>query len=141
MNQRNGNAIVPANIDDVYRQIRECSDRTTKVGLDLADAADGAAEQMVADCEQLMRAVKDGTDRMRNELRVQMLEFANVMQEYSQAIAAKNAAYVEASERAMETMKTNTEMVRKALEAVAPETEPLELPRMLLGNVEKAISE
>src|SRR5438094_5771131 len=45
----------------------------------LVDEADKAAQKMVAECETLLAAVRQGTEQIRSELREKMVEFATAM--------------------------------------------------------------
>ena len=73
----------------LYQQISSSSDEAIKVALGLVDEADKAAQKMVAECETLLAAVRKGTEQIRSELREKMVEFATVMRDYSEEIAAK----------------------------------------------------
>jgi hypothetical protein len=44
---------------------------------------------MVAESETVLEAVREGTKQIRSELREKMVEFATVMRDYSETIAAK----------------------------------------------------
>jgi len=104
---------------EVAKYIKERSDEAAKVGLNLADTADQAAFEMVKECEELTRAVREGTERMRAELREKMVEFSTVMRDYSEAIAAKHQAYIEAGQQSIQAMEGNINALRKATQAVA----------------------
>ena len=107
--------------DALYQQITSSSDEAIKVALGLADEADKAAEKMVAECETLLAAVRQGTEQIRSELREKMVEFASVMREYSEEIAAKNRAYIEAARNTTDMISSHIEAVRVAMSAVARE--------------------
>ncbi len=96
MQGKNGGANAALH-DALYQQISSSSDEAIKVALGLVDEADKAAQKMVAECETLLAAVSQGTEQIRSELREKMVEFATVMRDYSEEIAAKNRAYVEAA--------------------------------------------
>jgi hypothetical protein len=123
MNEKHGkNGGPSAAIHDVlYKQIKYRSDEAIKVALGLADETDQAAQKMVAECETLCKAVKDGTEQIRSELREKMVEFATVMRDYSEAIAAKNTAYVEATRKTIDMISSHIETVRATIKIVAPE--------------------
>src|SRR6185437_12970377 len=74
--------------DALYEQISSSGDEAIKVALGLVDEADKAAQKMVAECETLLGAVRQDTEQIRSELREKMVEFATVMREYSDEIAA-----------------------------------------------------
>jgi hypothetical protein len=97
MNERQGkNGGESAALHDaLYQRITSSSDEAIKVALGLVDEADKAAQKMVAECETLLEAVRQGTEQIRSDLREKMVEFATVMRDYSETIAAKNTAYVE----------------------------------------------
>jgi len=107
--------------DVLYQQITSSSDEAIKVALGLVDEADTAAQKMVAECETLLAAVRQGTEQIRSELREKMLEFASVMHEYSEEIAAKNRAYIEAARNTTDMISSHIEAVRVAMSAVARE--------------------
>ena len=88
------------------------------------DEADKAAQKMVAECETLLGAVRQGTEQIRSELREKMVEFATVMREYSEEIAAKNRAYVEAARNTTDMISSHIDAVRAAMKAVAHEGAP-----------------
>jgi hypothetical protein len=50
-----------------------------------------------------------------------MIEFATVMRDYSETIAAKNTAYVESTRNTIDVVSSHIETVRAAMKAVAPE--------------------
>ena len=106
---------------ELYQQITSSSDEAIKVALGLVDEADEAAREMVAECETLLQAVRQATDQIRSELREKMIEFATVMRDYSEAIAAKNTAYVELTRNTIDVISSHIETVRAAMKAVAPE--------------------
>jgi hypothetical protein len=105
----------------LYQQITSSSDEAIKVALGLVDEADEAARKMVAECETLLQAVRQATDQIRSELREKMIEFATVMRDYSETIAAKNMAYVESTRNTIDVVSSHIETVRAAMKAVAPE--------------------
>ena len=107
--------------DVLYQQITSSSDEAIKVALGLVDEADEAARKMVAECETLLQAVRQATDQIRSELREKMIEFATVMRDYSETIAAKNTAYVESTRNTIDVVSSHIETVRAAMKAVAPE--------------------
>ena len=110
--------------DALYQQITSSSDEAINVALGLADEADRAAQKMVAECETLLAAVRQGTEQIRSELRQKMVEFATVMRDYSEEIAAKNRAYVEAARNTTDMISSHIEAVRAAMKAVAHEGAP-----------------
>jgi hypothetical protein len=110
--------------DVLYQQITSSSDKAIKVALGLVDEADIAAQKMVAECETLLAAVRHGTEQIRSELREKMVEFATVMRDYSEEIAAKNRAYVEAARNTTDMISSHIEAVRAAMKAVAHEGAP-----------------
>jgi hypothetical protein len=110
--------------DALYQQITSSSDEVIKVALGLVDEADTAAQKMVAECETLLAAVRQGTEQIRSELREKMVEFATVMRDYSEEIAAKNRAYVEAARNTTDMISSHIEAVRAAKKAVAHEGAP-----------------
>jgi len=79
---------------------------------------------MVAECETLLAAVRQGTEQIRSELREKMVEFATVMRDYSEEIAAKNRAYVEAARNTTDMISSHIEAVRAAMKAVAHDGAP-----------------
>ena len=105
----------------LYQQITSSSDEAIKVALGLVDEADQAARKMVAECETLLQAVRQATEQVRSELREKMIEFATVMRDYSETIAAKNTAYVESTRNTIDVISSHIETVRAAMKAVAPE--------------------
>src|SRR5262245_66689512 len=120
MNERqgkNGEALC----DVLYQRITSSSDEAIKVALGLVDEADKVAQKMVAECETLLEAVREGTEQIRSELREKMVEFATVMRDYSERIAAKNTAYIESTRKTINVISSHTETVRAAIKAVAPE--------------------
>ena len=110
--------------DALYEQISSSGDEAIKVALGLVDEADKAAQKMVAECETLLGAVRQGTEQVRSELREKMVEFAMVMREYSEEIAAKNRAYVEAARNTTDMISSHIEAVRAAMKALAHEGTP-----------------
>jgi hypothetical protein len=110
--------------DALYQQITSHSDEAINVALGLVDEADKAAQKMVAECETLLAAVRQGTEQIRSELREKMVEFATVMRDYSEEIAAKNRAYVEAARNTTDMISSHIEAVRAAMKAVAHEGAP-----------------
>jgi erythromycin esterase-like protein len=107
--------------DALYQRITSSSDEAIKVALSLVDEADKAAQKMVAECETLLDAVREGTEQIRSELREKMVEFATVMRDYSETIAAKNTAYVESTRKTIDVISSHIETVRAAIKAVVPE--------------------
>ena len=79
---------------------------------------------MVAECETLLAAVRQGTEQIRSELREKMVEFATVMRDYSEEIAAKNRAYVEAARNTTDMISSHIEAVRAAMNSVVHESAP-----------------
>src|ERR1700757_3165112 len=61
--------------DVLYQQISSSSYEPIKAALGLVDEADEAAHKMVAECETLLAAVRQGTEQIRSELREKMVEF------------------------------------------------------------------
>jgi len=114
--------------DALYQQITSSSDEAIKVALGLADEADEAAQKMVAECETLLQAVRQGTEQIRSELREKMVEFATVMRDYSETIAAKNTAYVESTRKTIDVIGSHIATVRAAMKAVAPERAQIAAP-------------
>jgi len=114
--------------DVLYQQITSSSDEAIKVALGLVDEADEAARKMVAECETLLRAVRQATEQIRSELREKMIEFATVMRDYSETIAAKNTAYVESTRNTIDVISSHIETVRAAMKAVAPERAQIAAP-------------
>jgi len=112
----------------LYQQITSSSDEAIKVALGLVDEADKAAQKMVAECETLLQAVREGTEQIRSELREKMIEFATVMRDYSETIAAKNTAYVESTRKTIDVISSHVETVRAAMKAVAPERAQIAAP-------------
>ena len=110
--------------DALYQQISSSGDEAIKVALGLVDEADKAAQKMVAECETLLDAVRQGTEQIRSELREKMVEFATVMHDYSETIAAKNRAYVEAARKTTDVITSHIEAVRAAMNSVAHEGAP-----------------
>jgi alkanesulfonate monooxygenase SsuD/methylene tetrahydromethanopterin reductase-like flavin-dependent oxidoreductase (luciferase family) len=137
MNERQGKTDVgdAALRDALYQQITSASGEAIKVAFGLVDEADNAAQKMVAECETLLAAVKEGTEQIRGELRQKMVEFATVMREYSEEIAAKNRAYVEAAHNTADMINSHIEAVRTAMKAVAREGAPTTPPHAAFGLV------
>jgi hypothetical protein len=106
---------------ELYQQITSSSDEAIKVALGLVDEADKAAQEMVVQSETLLEAVRQGTEQIRSELREKMVEFATVMRDYSETIAAKNRAYIESTRNTIDVISSHIETVRAAMKAVAPE--------------------
>ena len=120
--QANNNAALQGVL---YQQISSSSDEAIKAALGLVDEADKAAQKMIAECETLLAAVREGTEHIRSELREKMVEFATVMRDYSEAIAAKNRAYVEAARNTTDMISSHIEAVRAAMKVVAHEGAPI----------------
>jgi hypothetical protein len=89
--------------------------RGINVAFGLVDEADKAGQKMIAECEILLRAVRQGTEQIRSELREKMVEFATVMWDYSEEIAAKNRAYVEAARNTTDMISSHIEAVRAVM--------------------------
>jgi hypothetical protein len=106
---------------ELYQQITSSSDEAIKVAFGLVDEADKAAQEMVVQSETLLEAVRQGTEQIRSELREKMVEFATVMRDYSETIAAKNRAYIESTRNTIDMISSHIETVRAAMKAVAPE--------------------
>jgi hypothetical protein len=141
MNERqgkNGGANVAIH-DVLYQQITSHSDEAINVALGLVDEADKAAQKMVAECETLLAAVRQGTEQIRSELREKMVEFATVMREYSEEIAAKNRAYVEAARNTTDMISSHIEAVRAAMKAVAQEGAPMAAHQAALIDMRQAL--
>ncbi len=68
-----------------------------------------------------------------------MVEFATVMRDYSETIAAKNAAYVEATRETTNVISSHIETVRAAIKAVAHEGAPTAVHDAAI--IEKAMRE
>jgi methyl-accepting chemotaxis protein len=134
MNERPGSG----DPDVLYQQITSSSDEAIKVALGLVDDADKAAHKMVAECETLLQAVREGTEQIRSELREKMVEFATVMRDYSERIAAKNTAYVESTRKTIDVISSHIETVRAAMKAVAPERAQIAAPD---AHIEKGRSD
>src|SRR5215467_8865055 len=123
MNKRqgkNGEALC----DVLYQRITSSSDEAIKVALSLVDDADNAAQKMVSECQTLLDAVRESTEQIRSELREKMVEFATVMRNYSETIAAKNTAYVESARNTTDMISSHIEAVRAAIKTVAHEGAP-----------------
>jgi hypothetical protein len=71
-NNGGGNAAIH---DVFYQQITSHTDEAINVALGLVDEADKAAQKMVAECETLLAAVRQGTEQIRSELRESMRRF------------------------------------------------------------------
>jgi hypothetical protein len=123
----------------LYQQITSSSDEAIKVALGLVDEADKAAQKMVAECETLLAAVRMGTEQIRAELREKMVEFATVMRDYSEEIAAKNRAYVEAARNTTDMISSHIEAVRAAMKAVAQEGAPMAAHQAALIDMRQAL--
>jgi methyl-accepting chemotaxis protein len=136
MNERQGkNGGESAALHDaLYQRITSSSDEAIKVALGLVDETDKAAQKMVAECETLLEAVRQGTEQIRSDLREKMVEFATVMRDYSETIAAKNTAYVEATSKTIDVISSHIETVRAAMKAVAPEVRQLPRPTPASGQ-------
>src|SRR6266496_2855688 len=140
MQGKNGGANVAIH-DVLYQQITSHSDEAINVALGLVDEADKAAQKMVAECETLLAAVRQGTEQIRSELREKMVEFATLMREYSEEIAAKNRAYVEAARNTTDMISSHIEAVRAAMKAVAHEGAPTAARPASLIEMSKALKE
>jgi hypothetical protein len=140
MNERQGknSGERAAEHDALYQRITFSSDEAIKVALGLVDEADEAAQKMVAECETLLQAVRQGTEQIRSELREKMVEFATVMRDYSETIAAKNTAYVERTRNTIDVIGSHIETVRAAMKAVVPESAKIAAPG---AHSEKAMRE
>jgi hypothetical protein len=57
-----------------------------------------------------------------------------VMRDYSETIAAKNTAYVEATSKTIDVISSHIETVRAAMKAVAPEVRQLPRPTPASGQ-------
>jgi hypothetical protein len=57
-----------------------------------------------------------------------MTNFATVMRDYSETIAAKNTAYVESTRKTIDVISSHIETVRAAMKAVAPERAQIAAP-------------
>jgi hypothetical protein len=125
--------------DALYEQISSSGDEAIKVALGLVDEADKAAQKMVAECETLLGAVRQGTEQIRSELREKMVEFAMVMREYSEEIAAKNRAYVEAARNTTDMISSHIEAVRAAMKAVAHEGAPTAAHHVAIPDMRQAL--
>src|SRR5262249_53927526 len=101
MNERqgkNGEALC----DVLYQRITSSSDEAIKVALNLVDEADNAAQKMVAECQTLLDAVREGTEQIRSELREKMVEFATVMR-------------VESTRKTIDMISSHIETVRTTI--------------------------
>ncbi len=125
--------------DALYQQITSHSDEAINVALGLVDEADKAAQKMVAECETLLAAVRQGTEQIRSELREKMVEFATLMREYSEEIAAKNRAYVEAARNTTDMISSHIEAVRAAMKAVAHEGAPTAAHHAAIMDMRQAL--
>jgi hypothetical protein len=125
--------------DALYQQISSSGDEAIKVALGLVDEADKAAQKMVAECETLLAAVRQGTEQIRSELREKMVEFATVMRDYSEEIAAKNRAYVEAARNTTDMISSHIEAVRAAMKAVAHEGAPTAAHHVAIPDMRQAL--
>ena len=143
MNERQGkNGGADVAIHDVlYQQITSHSDEAINVALGLVDEADKAAKKMVAECETLLAAVRQGTEQIRSELREKMVEFATVMRDYSEEIAAKNRAYVEAARNTTEMISSHIEAVRAAMNSVAHKDAPTAVREAALIEMSKVLKQ
>jgi len=94
---------------------------------------------MVAECETLLAAVRQGTEQIRSELREKMVEFATVMRDYSEEIAAKNRAYVEAARNTTDMISSHIEAVRAAMKAVAHEGAPTAAHHVAIIDMRQAL--
>src|SRR5205807_6618786 len=127
--------------DALYQQISSSGDEAINVALGLVDEADKAAQKMVAECETLLGAVRQGTEQIRSELREKMVEFATVMRDYSEEIAAKNRAYVEAARNTTDMISSHIEAVRAAMNSVAHESAPTAVRQAALIEMRKALKQ
>ena len=125
--------------DALYEQISSSGDEAIKVALGLVDEADKAAQKMVAECETLLGAVRQGTEQVRSELREKMVEFATVMRDYSEQIAAKNRAYVEAARNTTDMISSHIEAVRAAIKVVAHEGAPIAAHHAAIIDMRQAL--
>jgi hypothetical protein len=143
MNERQGKHAgdIAALHDAFYQQITSSSDEAINVALGLVDEADKAAQKMVAECETLLAAVREGTEQIRSELRQKMVEFATVMRDYSEEIAAKNRAYVEAARNTTDMISSHIEAVRAAMKAVAREGAPTAADHASIIDMRKALKQ
>jgi len=123
----------------LYQQISSSSDEAIKAALGLVYEADKAAQKMVAECETLLGAVREGTEHIRSELREKMVEFATVMRDYSEEIAAKNRAYVEAARNTTDMISSHIEAVRAAMKAVAHEGAPTAAHHVAIPDMRQAL--
>jgi hypothetical protein len=64
------------------------------------------------DASLALEAVRQGTEQICCELREKMVEFATVKRDYSETIAAKNTAYVEATRNTIDVISSHIETVR-----------------------------
>jgi len=123
----------------LYQQISSSSDEAIKAALGLVDEADKAARKMIAECETLLAAVREGTEYIRSELREKMVEFATVMRDYSEEIAAKNRAYVEAARNTTDMISSHIETVRAAMKAIVHEGAPTAAHHAAIIDVRQAV--
>src|SRR6266566_7133840 len=140
MNERQGKNNAALH-DALYQQISSSSDEAIKGALGLVDEADKAAQKMVAECETLLAVVRQGTEQIRSELREKMVEFATVMRDYSEEIAAKNRAYVEAARNTTDMISSHIEAVRAAMKSVAHEGAPTAVRQAALIEMTKALKQ
>jgi len=127
--------------DALYQQITSSSGEAINVALGLVDEADKAAQKMVAECETLLGAVRQGTEQIRSELREKMVEFATVMRDYSEEIAAKNRAYVEAARNTTDMISSHIEAVRAAMKGVAHKVAPTAVREAALIELSKTLKQ
>jgi len=127
--------------DALYQQITSSSDEAINVALGLVDEADKAAQKMVAECETLLGAVRQGTEQIRSELREKMVEFATVMRDYCEEIAAKNRAYVEAARNTTDMISSHIEAVRAAMKGVAHKVAPTAVREAALIELSKTLKQ
>src|SRR5215468_5080441 len=125
----------------LYQQISSSSDEAIKAALGLVDEADKAAQKMVAECQTLLAAVREGTEHIRSELREKMVEFATVMRDYSEEIAAKNRAYVEAARNTTDMISSHIEAVRAAMKGVAHKVAPTAVREAALIELSKTFKQ
>ena len=138
---KKGNGTEATKVDIVSEEIKSRAAEAMRVALDLADAADNAARLMCAEADALQKAVKDGTDRLRADVREEMTQFASVMQQYSENIAARNAAFIEAGRRSIEMMHKNIETVQAALNAAPRIDDSRSIPMPeLVAQLEKSVA-
>jgi hypothetical protein len=92
-----------------------------RVGTAILFESSGGQTEKVAHLPELRFA---SAEQIRSELREKMVEFATVMREYSDEVAAKNRAYVEAARNTTDMISSHIEAVRAAMNAVAHEGAP-----------------